>query len=282
MVQFFIRTILSQKFPPKSLFKVESAGKWKKMGSKIKDNSQNDQKSILDSIRWWLGLSWWFSVKGKWSTVVHSSYHCCENDSHSRQSCWCITLQSISPPPLLHCMIDERQGKSNISQKELSRLRTWMILRWWHICFAHSAKGISVKLNAELTKKQMMTKTCLVTNVFTFLTADRIASICHQIEHLSPHSTVVTTVEIYCKRVSYTKSRTFFLSLTTFFLRDNFLRTRCQRTAKSKGQTEEKATEATSSSSHQPTLLLYRLLFWLFYACLWQDRFTPNFWLVAC
>ena len=129
-------------------------------------------------------------------------------------------------------------------------------IRWWHICFAHSAKGISVKLNAELTKKQMMTKTCLVTNVFTFLTADRIASICHQIEHLSPHSTVVTTVEIHWKRVSYSKSRTFFLSLTTFFLRDNFLRTRCQRTAKSKGQTEEKATEATSSSSHQPTLLL--------------------------
>ena len=113
-----------------------------------------------------------------------------------------------------------------------------------------------MKLNAELTKKQMMTKTCLVTNVFTFLTADRIASICHQIEHLSPHSTVVTTVEIHWKRVSYTKSRTFFLSLTTFFLRDNFLWTRCQRTAKSKGQTEEKATEATSSSSHQPTLLL--------------------------
>ena len=54
-----------------------------------------------------------------------------------------------------------------------------------------------MKLNAELTKKQMMTKTCLVTNVFTFLTADRIASICHQIEHLSPHSTVVTTVEIH-------------------------------------------------------------------------------------
>ena len=95
-------------------------------------------------------------------------------------------------------------------------------IRWWHICFAHSAKGISVKLNAELTKKQMMTKTCLVTNVFTFLTADRIASICHQIEHLSPHSTVVTTVEIHWKRVSYTKSRTFFLSLTTFFSETTF------------------------------------------------------------
>ena len=34
------------------------------------------------------------------------------------------------------------------------------------------------------------------------------------------------------------------------------MRTRCQRTAKSKGQTEEKATAATSSSSHQPSLRL--------------------------
>ena len=116
-----------QKFLQKSLFKVESAGQ-KKMGSKSPlDYYQMTKKNQSRyKRRWWLGLRW-FSVKAKWSTVVHSSYHCCENDSHSRQSCWCITLQSISPPPhRLHCMIDERQGKSNISQKELSRLRTWM------------------------------------------------------------------------------------------------------------------------------------------------------------
>ena len=43
------------------------------------------------------------------------------------------------------------------------------------------------------------------------------------------------------------------------------MRTRCQRTAKSKGQTEEKATAATSSSSHQPSLRLLCFIDYFFF-----------------
>ena len=205
MVQFFIRTILSQKFPPKSLFKVESAGKWKKMGSKIKDNSQNDQKSILDSIRWWLGLSWWFSVKGKWSTVVHSSYHCCENDSHSRQSCWCITLQWAS------CTAWSMKGreKATLARKSLVDSETWMIpstyalLIWCSFCKRHQRE---IECFWETNDDENLSY-----NKCPSLC--RIATICHQIEHLSSHSTVES------QRLKFTRkaNQTFFLVLDFFF-----------------------------------------------------------------
>ena len=211
----------------------------------IKDNSQNDQKSILDSIRWWLGLSWWFSVKGKWSTVVHSSYHCCENDSHSRQSCWCITLQWAS------CTAWSMKGreKATLARKSLVDSETWMIpstyalLIWCSFCKRHQRE---IECFWETNDDENLSH-----NKCPSLC--RIATICHQIEHLSSHSTVES------QRLKFTRkaNQTFFSCPWLFFLgRDNFLRTRCQRTAKSKGQTEEKATEATSSSSHQPTLLL--------------------------
>ena len=121
--------------------------------------------------------------------------YCCENDSHSRQSCWCITLQSISKP----------QWSMNVGEK--ATLASILVQNYtgggWHMpCCKRHKREIEYYENRAWNG---LTKTMVKCEMGFIISADsstglqqhytdRIAYIFHPIQHLSsrrfrvPHS----------------------------------------------------------------------------------------------